>query len=132
MGMKQEKPERRGRGAERNSEPPGQAERREAKKEARPLQVKEVALVSLATLEQRAWCYLGTMSHPETGKVQLDLGQARLAIDCIEALANVLRGHLSAEEKSRLEFSLTNLRLNYVTRASKSTRTQEPKEEKGN
>ncbi len=80
-----------------------------------PLQVSDLLLVMAAQLVQKAWAYLGTISHPETGTQHRDLQQARLAIDATEHLLNLVRQAGVPQESLRdLEFQLANLRINYL------------------
>lgn len=79
-----------------------------------PIPVKDLVFVTLTTLESKAWAYLGLTAHPETGKPQKDLKQARLAIDAIERLYQVLEPELTGDEKRELQVRLTNLRLNFA------------------
>ncbi|RKX70902.1 DUF1844 domain-containing protein [candidate division WOR-3 bacterium] len=84
----------------------------EEKKE--PIRVKDLLLMTIYSLEGKAWAYLGLISHPETKEPKKDTGEARLAIDAIDAIYKLIEERLSAEEKKDLELRLTNLRLNFV------------------
>ena len=78
----------------------------------------QIALYALGLLQMNAFQQLGLISDPATGKANRDLGQARVAIDCVSALAAILDGPDSAlEPKLRQDVRrvLTDLRLNYVT-----------------
>ncbi|MCX7994892.1 MAG: DUF1844 domain-containing protein [candidate division WOR-3 bacterium] len=79
-----------------------------------PIPVKEIILMTILSLEGKAWAYLGLTAHPETQKPKKDLNEARLAIDSIEALYKLLEPALTSDEKRDIQVRLTNLRLNFV------------------
>jgi hypothetical protein len=86
----------------------------ERSKEAEPLRVKDLILVLIAELSNKAWAYMEKIAHPETGQPKKDLAQAKLAIDTIEALLEVVRAHLNEGEIRSVESTLANLRVNFV------------------
>uniref|UniRef100_A0A7C4XBE0 DUF1844 domain-containing protein n=1 Tax=candidate division WOR-3 bacterium TaxID=2052148 RepID=A0A7C4XBE0_UNCW3 len=79
-----------------------------------PVPVKEILLMTILSLEGKAWAYLGLISHPETQKPKKDLNEAKLAIDSIDAIFKLIESSLSPEEKKDIQVRLTNLRLNFV------------------
>lgn len=98
----------------------------------KPLKVRDFLLVSLISLREKAWAYLGALSHEETGEKLVDLKEARLAIDALDAILNLIKTSISDEEKKALELDLANLRLNYVTLNSKKSQKEErPSGDKG-
>ena len=79
-----------------------------------PIMVKELILMTILSLEGKAWAYLDLVAHPETQKHKKDINEAKLAIDTIDALYKITEGQLNAEEKKDIQVRLTNLRLNFV------------------
>ncbi len=79
-----------------------------------PVPVKDILIMTILSLEGKAWAYLGLIGHPETKKLKKDLNEARLAIDAIEALFKLMGSLLNDEEKKDIQNRLTNLRLNFV------------------
>ena len=79
-----------------------------------PISVKDFIYMMIASLEAKAWAYLGKVAHPETQKQKADPDQARLAIDSIDALFKILESTLNPDEKKDLQIRLTNLRLNFA------------------
>ncbi|MEO0216415.1 MAG: DUF1844 domain-containing protein [candidate division WOR-3 bacterium] len=79
-----------------------------------PIPVKELLLMTILSLEGKAWAYLGLTAHPETQKPKKDLKEAKLAIDSIETLFKLIEPLLENEEKKDIQVRLTNLRLNFV------------------
>lgn len=57
---------------------------------------------------------LGQFPHPLTGKQQIDLAQARYAIDMLEMLAEKTKGNLAPPEESGLRELLHQLRMTFV------------------
>jgi len=89
-------------------------EKKEQQTLDKPVLVKDILLMTIFSLEGKAWAYLGLTAHPETQKLEKDLNQARLAIDSIDAIYRILEPSLTDEEKKEIQVSLTNLRLNFV------------------
>jgi len=88
------------------------ADKKEKLKE--PVKVVDIILFTIANLETKAWAYLGLVSHPETGEKLMDKKQAKLAIDSLDALYQLVKEEIPANERKNIELMLTNLRLNYV------------------
>jgi len=82
--------------------------------EATPLQVDDVIAMSLDQFAGLAWQKLGLQPDPITNKLELDLGQAKKAIDIASALADQLEGSLDEDDRRELHNLVRNLRLNYV------------------
>lgn len=57
---------------------------------------------------------LGQFPHPLTGKQQVDLDQARYAIDMLEMLAEKTKGNLAPAEETGLRELLHQLRMSFV------------------
>ena len=75
----------------------------------------DALLIELVLIfQQSAWQGLGKIANPATGKTELQLPQARHAIDMLAMLETKTRGNLSEAEQSFLANALTQLRLNYV------------------
>lgn len=79
-----------------------------------PVPVKDILIMTILSLEGKAWAYLGLIGHPETQKIKKDLNEAKLAIDAIDALFKLIEPLLNNEEKKDIQTRLTNLRLNFV------------------
>ncbi len=99
---------------EKKEEKPEVEQKPEEKKLKEPIKVRDIILVALTNLERKAWAYLGLVSHMETGEIKKDLHQARLAIDAVSALYEVIKGELAEQDRKTIELALTNLRLNFV------------------
>lgn len=62
---------------------------------------------------------LGKLVNPMTNKSEVNLEQAKDAIDMLSMLKEYTKGNLSAEQSNLLDNNLSNLRLNYVDEANK-------------
>ncbi|HEY3328933.1 MAG TPA: DUF1844 domain-containing protein [Capsulimonadaceae bacterium] len=78
----------------------------------------QLALYALGMLQMNAFQQLGLMADPKTGKSVRDLAQARVAIDCVASLAEVIDAPgspIEARIKQEIRRVVTDLRLNFVT-----------------
>jgi len=75
----------------------------------------ETLLIELILVfQQSAWQAMGKVQNPLTGKTEVQLPQARHAIDMLAMLEAKTQGNLSESEQKFLANALTQLRLNYV------------------
>ena len=79
-----------------------------------PIKMKEIIYMMILSLEGKAWAYLDKVAHPETQKHQKDTGQAKLAIDAIDALYKIVEPVLEQNDKKDIQVRLSNLRLNFA------------------
>ncbi|MGD8978958.1 MAG: DUF1844 domain-containing protein [candidate division WOR-3 bacterium] len=79
-----------------------------------PIRIKDIVYMTILSLESKAWAYLDMVAHPETQKHKKDAGEAKTAIDAIDALYKIIEGSLDASEKKDIQVRLTNLRLNFA------------------
>ena len=68
----------------------------------------------IASLGKQAWINLGMQANPLTQKVEKDLKQAKLAIDCTISLCEIMKPYSSPKEKMELDTLVQNLQLNFV------------------
>lgn len=61
-----------------------------------------------------AWQKMGLQPDMVTGKIDPDLGQARVAIDVVNFLASVLETQLDEDDKKHLQNLVRDLKINYV------------------
>jgi hypothetical protein len=66
-----------------------------------------------------AWAALGKVPNPITGKLERDLGAARMAIDTLSALEARSRGNRTEAENKLFDRALNDLRLNYLDEVRK-------------
>jgi hypothetical protein len=80
-----------------------------------------VGLVSLCVnmLHEVAWVKLGLVPSPMTQKIEKDLGQARLAIDCAADLVRHLESQVDANTRRDLQNLISTLRMNFVQQSQR-------------
>lgn len=86
--------------------------------QAQPVDVVTIALWTIEELQAQAWIKMGLWKDPVSGELLTDLPQAKIAIDCVAALSEVLKPHLTDAQRRELERLLTDLRLNFVQRSA--------------
>lgn len=74
----------------------------------------------IASLGQQAWIFMGMQANPFTQKVETDMKQAKVAIDCVISLTDIIKPYLAAKDAAELETLKSNLLLNYVQKSEKS------------
>jgi len=72
-----------------------------------------------STFATQAAVSLGQMDNPVTKKREVDLSQAKFAIDLLEVLQKKTAGNLDSEEEQFLEQCLYQLRLVYIDKSAK-------------
>ncbi len=77
------------------------------------LSVWQVIPIFLGILDRVAWQRIGLVVNPQSQKIEKDLEQARVAIDCYENLLKQLGDTIPPEAKRHLITRLTDLKLNY-------------------
>ncbi len=90
-----------------------------------------VLMFQTAALQQ-----MGKLQNPLTQKIERDLDQARFSIDILEMIQNKTKNNLSDNEKTFLEHTLFELRMNFVDEMSKEEKKTKsenapPKEQTG-
>jgi len=74
----------------------------------------------IGLLSAKAWEMMGLRVKPGTDKIERDLDQARTAIDTIDFLVQKLKTRIPELERSGLESTVGDLKLNFV-RVSQQT-----------
>ncbi len=85
--------------------------------EPQPISVSNVIVETLDFMSALAWQKLGLQPDMATGKLAPDLDQAKLAIDAVSALSEIILPQLDSEEdKRQVQNIVRDLRVNYVQR----------------
>lgn len=79
--------------------------------------VKDMTLYNLSVLASQAWHHLGLVPIPGLGETQVDLGQAKMAIDLFEANLKIVSDHIDKEIDKQFKQTLMDLQLNYVNKS---------------
>ncbi len=77
-------------------------------------------LFNLVTMfSSSAWCQLGKMQNPVSGKIEKDLKGAQVTIEMLLMLRDKTKGNLTDKESEMLSSSISNLQVNYADEAAK-------------
>ncbi|MDR2351131.1 MAG: DUF1844 domain-containing protein [Endomicrobium sp.] len=80
-------------------------------------------LFNLVTMfSSSAWCQLGKMQNPVSGKIENDLKGAEVTIDMLIMLRDKTKGNLTKKEEEMLFSTISNLQMNYADEAEKLER----------
>ena len=82
--------------------------------------VKDMAVYNMSMISSQAWHHLGLVPVPGTEKAEVDLEQAKLAIDLYEANLNVIGDVLDKEISKQFKQILADLQLNFVNKKGSS------------
>jgi len=79
--------------------------------------VKDAALSNLSLLSTQVWHHLGLMPLPGLDPSEVELEQARLAIDLYDANLKVLEGKLDDDTLKEHRRNLMNMQMNFVNKS---------------
>jgi Domain of unknown function (DUF1844) len=79
--------------------------------------VKDMTLYNLSVLASQAWHHLGLVPIPGVESSELDLEQAKMAIDLLEANLKVMSSHLEKDVDKQFKQVLMDLQLNFVNKS---------------
>jgi len=80
-------------------------------------EVPDLLAYMLSLLGAAAWQWMGLIANPVTRRTEVDLSQARLAIDTFEDIARRLYPYLDEEANRQIRQTLTDLRVNFLERS---------------
>lgn len=81
--------------------------------------VKDIATYNLSIFAGQAWHHLGLVPMHGVTVPQLDLEQAKLAIDLFEANLNILSTHMDKKLEKDLRRTLMDLQMNFINKSKK-------------
>lgn len=79
--------------------------------------VKDMTIYNLSVLSSQAWHHLGLVPIPGVEALELDLEQAKMAIDLLEANLKVMSPYLEKDVDKQFKQVLMDLQLNYVNKS---------------
>ncbi|MHA2611629.1 MAG: DUF1844 domain-containing protein [bacterium JZ-2024 1] len=82
--------------------------------EKHPLRVDNFLLWVFDTLAEKGWAYLGLVPHPESQKMEEDLGQVKLVIPLLEKIFELVKEQVPFQRRIQMETMITNIQLNFV------------------
>jgi len=86
-----------------------------------PVDVYGVVQYCISLLSGHAWQTMGLVMNPITRQVERDLKQARIAIDCIEALYRQIEPGMAEGDVRQFRQVLNDLRMNFVRQGSQGS-----------
>lgn len=81
------------------------------------LDVYEHTVQMLEITASIAWSKLGLTPDLNSGKIETNLSQAKLAIDIAAFLAGMVEDRLDSEDRRRVQGLVRDLRINYVQKS---------------
>lgn len=87
---------------------------REPHAEPEPASVYDFVVAMVDSMAEIAWQKLGLHHDMMTGKIEMDLVQAKVAIDITTHLSTFIHDRLDESDRRKLENLIKDLRLNYV------------------
>ena len=95
-------------GAEQTEEAPGEEETPQS------VDVYGIAKWVIGIMTGAAWQYMGLQTNPATGKVEKDMVQAKVAVDTVVFLSDLISPHLEESERRELRSLVNDLQVNFV------------------
>lgn len=93
----------------------------EPQEEKKPLSVYDLILMMTDQLASVAWQKLGLQPDMMTGQIHRDLSEAKVTIDLVAHLANLMDTRLDEEDRREMQKLVSNLRLNYVDKSKEAS-----------
>ena len=85
--------------------------------EQKGISVYDLMAVSLDQFVEVAWVKMGLRPDPLTRAENIDIEEAKVAIDVASRFAESLDPHLEDEDRRRVQQLLTDLRMNYIRKS---------------
>ncbi len=85
-----------------------------------PIDVNQVIMVMIDQMASIAWQKLGLHNDLITGKLEKDLSQAKIAVDCVAKLADFILPQLDDNDKRQIQTLISNLKVNYVQKSAEA------------
>ncbi|MDO8682759.1 MAG: DUF1844 domain-containing protein [Armatimonadota bacterium] len=92
----------------------------EQKAEEQAPDVYAMAMWMIGIFASTAWQSMGLQVNPITGKVEKDLTQAKVAIDCAKSLSDHISSHLEESQRRELRGIIGDLQVNFVNQSKES------------
>ena len=83
------------------------------------LSVNDILFYTISMLVEQAWVKMGLRANPATNEITKDLDEARLAIDSVSALINVVQEKQEQNVKNELNNLVSTLQMNFVNQSAK-------------
>ncbi len=93
------------------------SEEEKTTEEPKPISVYDLIAFSMDQFSEVAWQKMGLRPDPMTGKQDVNLPEAKVAIDMASRLAEILDPQLDDEDKRQVQARLSDLRINFVRKS---------------
>ncbi|MCC6445513.1 MAG: DUF1844 domain-containing protein [Armatimonadetes bacterium] len=84
-----------------------------------PIDVFSLLQWMIGMLHQHAWQTMGLMPSPATGKIERDLSQTKVAIDCAAYMINQVMPFSPPQAQKELRALLSDLQINFVSQSQR-------------
>lgn len=85
-----------------------------------PLSIYAVLAVMVDQLGSIAWQKLGLQHDMVTGTIEMDLSQAKVAIDATASLAGFLEAELDETDRRQIQNLVRDLRMNFIEKSKEA------------
>lgn len=86
-----------------------------------PLDVAALVAIMIDQLASVSWQKLGLQPDISAGRIVKDLDQAKLAIDAVSALAELIDEKLDDDDRRSMQNLIRDLRLNYIEKSKEAS-----------
>lgn len=93
----------------------------EAEKPSKPISIYDILAILIEQISSVSWQKLGLQPDHMTGKIEVDLVEAKVAIDVTANLVQHLESQLDEDDRRRLHSLVRDLRINYVQKNQASS-----------
>lgn len=88
--------------------------------------MEEVNFIGLITsFSYACWQQMGKIANPITGKIEINLEQAKYSIDLLLMMREKTKGNLTKDEEKLLNEMIANLQMNYVDELKKPSPSEQ-------
>lgn len=84
-----------------------------------PTDVYSILRSFIGILHANAWVHMGFVANPQTNKIEKDLSQAKIAIDCISFMIDQIKERLDEKERRNLQTLIADLQINFAKQSEK-------------
>jgi len=88
-----------------------------SEKPSTPLSIYDILAVLIEQLSSISWQKLGLQPDHSTGKIEMNLAEAKVGIDTTAFMVQQLESQLDEEDKRRIHSLVRDLRINYVQKS---------------
>ncbi len=85
-----------------------------------PPSVYDHIAVIIQQMAHVCWQKLGLQPDSVTGKIEQNLGEAKVAIDVVARLTEILEPQLDADDRRQINSILRDLRINFVQKSTEA------------